>query len=77
MTLRSPTENEIALTLAVSPFDKAQGRRWNGRGNVSIRASDGYPRPLFGRGNLPSLTKAPKKKPHKDLRESQNVGEGH
>src|SRR5215813_5129102 len=41
MSLRSTTENEITLTpgstpgqaLALSPFDDAQGRRWNGRGN--------------------------------------------
>jgi len=41
MSLRSPTENEITLTpgsspgqaLALSPFDDAQGRRWNGRRN--------------------------------------------
>jgi len=32
MSVRSSTDDEIALTPALSPFDKAQGRRWNGRG---------------------------------------------
>ena len=42
MSLSSSIGNEIALTprsgrgqaLTLSPFDKAQGRRWNGRGNL-------------------------------------------
>lgn len=51
MTLRSPAGDESALILALSPFDQAQGRRWNGRGNVSIiRAPDvplfSHPRPF-------------------------------
>jgi hypothetical protein len=55
MILCSPTKNEIALTLALSPFDNAQGRRWNGRGDFSIPQSTRYrslflPSPACGRG---------------------------
>jgi hypothetical protein len=55
MIVRSPAENKIALTLTLSPFDKAQGRRWNGRGNFSIDRAryenvSSYPRPLAGEG---------------------------
>jgi hypothetical protein len=38
MSVRSSTDDEIALTLALSPFDKAQGRRWNGREKFLARA---------------------------------------
>ena len=55
MNFRSPSEDEIALTprsgqgqaLTLSPFDKAQGRRWNGRGDWFLLC---YPLPLCGRG---------------------------
>ena len=47
MSLRSAAEDEITLTLTLSPFDKAQGRRWNGRGDWFLAS---YPRPLCGRG---------------------------
>jgi hypothetical protein len=46
MSLRSAAEDEITLTLTLSPFDKAQGRRWNGRGDWFLAS---YPRPLCGR----------------------------
>src|SRR5262249_30673403 len=63
MSLRSPTENEITLTpgsspgqaLALSPFDDAQGRRSNGRGNF-FRTTEHQtrffflPSPACGRG---------------------------
>ena len=45
MSLRSPTENEIALTLALS--------HQNGRGNFSLQgAPDVNPRPLAGEGGV-------------------------
>jgi protoheme IX farnesyltransferase len=55
MSLRHPTENEISLTPTFSPFDKAQGRRWNGRGRFDPKSNGSrslryYPRPLCGRG---------------------------
>ena len=43
MSLRSAAEDEITLTLTLSPFDKAQGRRWNGRRDWFLAS---YPRPL-------------------------------
>ena len=54
MSLRSAAEDQITLTprsgqgqaLTLSPFDKAQGRRWNGRGDWFLAS---YPRPLCGR----------------------------
>src|SRR5919109_3679108 len=51
--LRSPAGDEIALAPALSPFDKAQGRRWNGRGSCPILRAPGgvsfsHPRPLAG-----------------------------
>jgi hypothetical protein len=63
MSLRSPTENQITLTpgsspgqaLALSPFDDAQGRRWNGRRNF-FRTTEHQtrffflPSPACGRG---------------------------
>jgi hypothetical protein len=62
MILRSPTANETTLTpgsspgqaLSLSPFDKAQGRRWNGRGDFSMQRAQifSYPRPLAGEGRV-------------------------
>ena len=47
MILRSLTENEIALTLALS--------HQNGRGNFSLQgAPDMNPRPLVGEGLVPA-----------------------
>jgi YtcA family len=43
MSLRSAAEDEITLTLTLYPFDKAQGRRWNGRGDWFLAS---YPLPL-------------------------------
>src|ERR1700747_1562881 len=49
MSLRSRADDEIALTLALSPFDKSQGRRWNERGNFgsilpspALRKGEGF-----------------------------------
>jgi heme o synthase len=55
VSLRRPIENEISLTPTLSPFDKAQGRRWNGRGGFDPKSNRSrsllyYPRPLCGRG---------------------------
>jgi hypothetical protein len=56
-TLRSPAGNEVALTPALFPWDRAQARHWNGRGNFSIlRMTDAvafsYPSPLAGEGRV-------------------------